>query len=145
MNLFNEKFEEEKHYEEDEDVDPKSKNLKKEKRYANPVAEFIDKAREKLKITVREFKFETGLNDQRKKKREGLENRLRAQTKAVSEICLAYFSEIYELYIHTKLMRLVIESSMRFGSDKTLIYCIEPAQGKEKIVQTLLIQIFGDK
>jgi hypothetical protein len=85
------------------------------------------------------------LNDQRKKKREGLENRLRAQTKAVSEICLAYFSEIYELYIHTKLMRLVIESSMRFGSDKTLIYCIEPTQGKEKIVQTLLIQIFGDK
>jgi len=43
--------------------------LKKEKKYANPVAEFIDKAREKLKITVREFKFETGLNDTRKKKR----------------------------------------------------------------------------
>jgi hypothetical protein len=42
-------------------------------------------------------------------------------------------------------MRVVIESSMRFGSDKTVIYTIEPAPGKEKIVQTLLIQIFADK
>ena len=70
---------------------------------------------------------------------------MEAQTKQVADICLTYFSEIYELYIYTKLLRLVIESSMRFGSDKTVIYCIEPVAGKEKVVQTALIQIFGDK
>lgn len=43
------------------------------------------------------------------------------------------------------MFRLVIESMMRFGSDKTVIYWIEPTPGKEKTVQTLLIQIFGDK
>ncbi|CAM6005332.1 unnamed protein product [Sphagnum balticum] len=42
-------------------------------------------------------------------------------------------------------MRLVIESNMRFGNDKTVIYCIEPVGGKEKTVQTMLVQIFGDK
>lgn len=34
---------------------------------------------------------------------------------------------------------------MRFGSDRTVIYWLEPVPGKEKIVQTLLVQIFGDK
>ncbi len=60
-------------------------------------------------------------------------------------MCLTYFSEIYELYIHVKIFRLVIESMMRFGSDKTVIYWLEPVPGKEKTVQTLLVQIFGDK
>lgn len=44
-----------------------------------------------------------------------------------------------------KIFRLVIESMMRFGSDKTVIYWLEPVPGKEKPVQTLLVQIFGDK
>lgn len=52
VNLFNVKLDEER--EEHEDHDPKGK---KEKKYSNPAAEFIDKAREKLKITVKEFKF----------------------------------------------------------------------------------------
>ena len=34
---------------------------------------------------------------------------------------------------------------MRYGSDETVIYCIEPVPGKEKVVQNSLIQIFGDK
>lgn len=62
--------EEHDHHEDHDPHDPKG--LKKEKKYATPAAEFIDKAREKLKIVVREFKFETGLNDVRKKKREAL-------------------------------------------------------------------------
>jgi hypothetical protein len=53
INLFNVKLDDEEHQEQ-EDHDPKNR---KEKRYATPVAEFIDKARDKLKITVREFKF----------------------------------------------------------------------------------------
>lgn len=52
VNIFNVKLDEER--DDHEDHDPKAK---KEKKYANPAAEFIDKAREKLKITVKEFKF----------------------------------------------------------------------------------------
>ena len=43
------------------------------------------------------------------------------------------------------MLRLVIESMMRFGSEKTVIYAIEPFQGKEKRVQDVLVEIFGDK
>lgn len=52
---------------------------------------------------------------------------------------------MYEMYVHCKMLRVVIESNMRFGSDKTVIYVINSVQGKEKNVQTLLVDIFGDK
>lgn len=53
VNIFNVKLDDEREDHHD-DHDPKAK---KEKKYSNPAAEFIDKAREKLKITVKEFKF----------------------------------------------------------------------------------------
>ena len=52
---------------------------------------------------------------------------------------------MYEMYAHAKMLRVVIESNMRFGSDKTIIYVINAVEGKEKNVQTLLVDIFGDK
>ena len=52
---------------------------------------------------------------------------------------------MYEMYSHLKVLRLIIETNMRFGSDKTIIYVINTVPGKEKNVQTLLVDIFGDK
>ncbi len=52
---------------------------------------------------------------------------------------------MYEMYAHAKMLRVVIESNMRFGSDKTIIYVMNAVEGKEKNVQTLLVDIFGDK
>jgi V-type H+-transporting ATPase subunit C len=86
-----------------------------------------------------------GLADSKKKKKDGLEQKLQAHNRALSDICLAYFSEGYELYVHAKILRLVIESNMRFGSDPTVFYLLESMPGKDKIVQTMLIEIFGDK
>jgi hypothetical protein len=43
------------------------------------------------------------------------------------------------------MLRIVVESNMRFGNDKTIIYVINSFEGKEKNVQTLLVDIFGDK
>jgi hypothetical protein len=34
---------------------------------------------------------------------------------------------------------------MRFGNDPTVVYIVETVPGKEKNVQTLLVDIFGDK
>lgn len=31
---------------------------------------------------------------------------------------------MYEMYVHSKLLRLIIETNMRFGSDKTVVYVI---------------------
>lgn len=49
------------------------------------------------------------------------------------------------MYMHAKMLRLVIETNMRFGTDPTLIYLLDTVQGKEKVVQSVLVEIFGDK
>lgn len=96
-------------------------------------------------MVAKEFKFESGLSDIRKKKRKDLETKLLAQNNAVSQICEAYFSETYELYIHAKILRVVVETNMRFGSDNTVVYIIETQSGKEKNVLSLLVDMFGDR
>lgn len=125
---------------EEEDLDHhKDRKVNKKKKYATPVAEFIDMAREKLKIVAREFKFEAGQSEDRRKKREALTYKLEAHTTTLKEILKTQFSESYELYIHTKIVRMIIETRMRFGSDKTVFYWLEPAESKEKTVQSILI------
>ena len=37
---------------------------------------------------------------------------------------------MYEMYSHAKMLRIVIESNMRFGSDKTIVYVINSVSGK---------------
>ena len=37
---------------------------------------------------------------------------------------------MYEMYAHCKMLRVIIESNMRFGSDKTIVYVINTAEGK---------------
>lgn len=40
---------------------------------------------------------------------------------------------------------MIIETRMRFGSDQTVYYYLEPSSGKEKQLQAMMIEIFGDK
>lgn len=42
------------------------------------------------------------------------------------------------------MLRLIVETNMRFGSDPTVVYLIETQAGKEKNVLSLLVDIFGD-
>mgnify|MGYP000669306025 CR=1 FL=1 len=51
--IDNDKKQEERSDDENEDGQPEKKAAHKKKKYATPVAEFIDVAREKLKIVVR--------------------------------------------------------------------------------------------
>ena len=94
---------------------------------------------------MREFKFESGLNEERKNKRGALTYALDTQTNILKNTLKAQFSEAFELYIHVKVTRMITETRMRFGSDKTIYYWLEPIPGKEKAVQSTMIEIFGDK
>lgn len=56
----------------EEGEDKPEKRMQRKKKYATPVAEFLDAAREKLKIVAREFKFEPGQSEEKKNKRSAL-------------------------------------------------------------------------
>ena len=128
VDIFNQKIDDDKKQEErhsddeNEDGQPEKKIAQKKKKYATPVAEFIDVARDKLKIVVREFKFEAGQSEEKKNKRSALTYALETQTKTLQGTLKAQFSEAFELYIHVKIARMIIETRMRFGSDQTVHY-----------------------
>ena len=65
--------------------------------------------------------------------------------KGLYECCETCFSEAFELYIHAKILRLIIEANMRFGKEDTVFYAINYVAGKEKYIQNELTEIFGDK
>ena len=72
MNIFTEKLDEEEEHDSDaEEEDGRAKKLR-QKRHLNPIQEFMEKAREKMKLVVKEFKFESGLSKNRKDKKEAL-------------------------------------------------------------------------
>lgn len=70
---------------------------------------------------------------------------METQSSTLKNTLKAMFSEAFELYVHVKVTRMIIETRMRFGSDKTVMYWLEPLEGKEKSVQSTMIEIFGDK
>lgn len=68
-------------------------------------------------MTAREFTFESGMAEKRKGKRGELQTILAQRHKGLYDCCETCFSEAYELYIHAKILRLIIEANMRFGKE----------------------------
>lgn len=94
---------------------------------------------------MKEFFFESGKAKAKEEKKKDLLKKLESQRNALEQTCETMFSEMYEMYLHAKVTRLVVESNMRFGRDRTLLYSVETTQGKEKIVQDTLTELFGGK
>lgn len=107
--------------------------------------EFLEACRDKLKLTAKEFTFEPGLSETRQMKRKDLKVRMEKLQKELMDTCEVCFSDAFELYVHAKVLRLVIEANMRFGKDGTVFYVVDYVSGKEKYIQNELIDIFGDK
>ena len=149
VDIFNKKMTEDRANEDNSDDEgegrEKEKKVQKKKKYATPVAEFVDQMRDKLKMVVREFKFEPGQSEEKKNKRSALSYALQTQTKTLQGTLKAQFSEAFELYVHVKITRMILETRMRFGSDQTVHYYLEPVSGKEKQIQSIMVEIFGDK
>lgn len=96
-------------------------------------------------MTAKEFTFEPGLSETRQVKRKDLKVKMEKLQKELMDTCEVCFSDAFELYIHAKVLRLIIEANMRFGKDGTVFYAVDYVSGKEKYIQNELIDIFGDK
>jgi len=61
------------------------------------------------------------------------------------EKCATYFSELYQAYIHMKVLRLLIDCHMRFGIKESVITAvIKPTNGKEKKLHQSLTKLLAD-
>ena len=60
---------------------------KRNNRDLAPVQEFIEMARETLKVTAKEFKFESGLSEKRETLRSQLTTKLKQNQKTLMDLC----------------------------------------------------------
>lgn len=103
------------------------------------------KARDKLKITVKEFEFKANESRERERQRHELRSKSDNLNTVLKQACEKAFSDLYVTYLHLKQLRLVVDIAMRFGtSDPNLTCIIKPDLGKEKKVQQSLLKLFAD-
>ncbi|CAD8169212.1 unnamed protein product [Paramecium octaurelia] len=129
----------------DIDVADKGDDDKGKKQKQTPVEEFIQKARDKLRITVKEFEYKSQESKEREKLRLDLKSKSDHMNTTLKQACEKAFSDLYITYMHLKVLRLVVDIAMRFGAAEPNIQCIlKPDQGKEKKVQQSLLKLFAD-
>lgn len=65
---------------------------------------------------------------------------------SLRKTCVESFKDIYSTYIHVKVLKVVIDSQMRFGSpDDYILLMIKLQKGKEKRIHKGIIDVFADK
>lgn len=124
-----------------DDVDPKQAA----KKDLTPFEAFALKAREKLKVTIREFEFKSNEYDEKEKQRVNLNTEAQKKTYDLKMECETQFSELYLTYVHLKVLRFNVDSALRFGTgEPTANLLIQPQATKEKKVIGVLLKMFGD-
>lgn len=103
------------------------------KRVRTPVEEFTSQCRDKLKSVVKEFEYKENEFSDREKQRTLFETQASSQTGKLKQTCEKSFGNLYEVYIHLKHLRLVVEIAAKFGQKAlTTNVLVQPATGKEK-------------
>jgi len=112
--------------------------------WKSTVQEFVDKCRHQ-KITVREFNYSSAASGEKEKSKLELKASTEALSSKVAESCYTYFSELYQAYMHMKVLKLLIDCVMRFGIKETIVTgAIRPAVGKEKKLHQALTKLLAD-
>ncbi len=96
-----------------------------------------------LKVTVRDFKYDP--EESQRKTKAALELKAESSQSYVEmkNKCLLGYDDLYQAYVHLKVLRFTIDQSMRFGqSEPTLIAMLKPKNGMEKKVQSKLTDMF---
>eukprot|EP01016_Furgasonia_blochmanni_P008801 TRINITY_DN13630_c0_g1_i1.p1 TRINITY_DN13630_c0_g1~~TRINITY_DN13630_c0_g1_i1.p1 ORF type:complete len:337 (-),score=140.06 TRINITY_DN13630_c0_g1_i1:277-1287(-) len=73
--------------------------------YKSQAQDFINEAKLKLKLTVREFKYEPKAYEEREAKLKELEGQTKLLSTRLIQACEKYFSELYIIYIHMKVKK----------------------------------------
>lgn len=109
------------------------------------VEDIKQKAKTDLKLFVREYEFDETVLVERQERKGKTLSQTQTDEDALKTTCVQSFKEIYGTYIHLKVLKVVIDSHMRFGSSKDyLVYMISVYKGKEKKVHTSLINQFAE-
>eukprot|EP01017_Pseudomicrothorax_dubius_P040877 TRINITY_DN647_c0_g1_i1.p1 TRINITY_DN647_c0_g1~~TRINITY_DN647_c0_g1_i1.p1 ORF type:complete len:383 (+),score=120.89 TRINITY_DN647_c0_g1_i1:137-1285(+) len=113
--------------------------------FRTQVQDFIKNAREKLKITVKEFKYNEEAIKNREKDKKVIEVQYKATLVKLEKVCQVCYSEAYTCFMHLKILKLLVDCAMRFGvNEPYLAVIIDVFPGKDKRIVQGLLKIFSD-
>lgn len=112
-----------KEVEVDDRPEEEQHELKKQRRQT-PLEEFMQKARDKLRVTVREFDYHPTESRDRDKLRHDLKTKSDNMNKILKQACEKAFCDLYITYLHLKHLRCVVDIAMRFGTQDPNLTCV---------------------
>ena len=102
-------------------------------------------AKNDLKIYVREYEYNIEVILERESKKSKIGNQTAADEEALSSTCVESFKEIYATYSHVKVLKVVVDAHMRYGSaDDYFVSIISVYKNKEKNIHKMLISAFAE-
>lgn len=72
--------------------------------------DIVNEARTKLKVTVREFKYDTEEILKKEEQRQKAASQTTSDVDTLRKTCIESFKDIYSTYIHIKMLKVVIDS-----------------------------------
>mmetsp|Transcript_1095 Transcript_1095/g.973 ORF Transcript_1095/g.973 Transcript_1095/m.973 type:complete len:255 (-) Transcript_1095:335-1099(-) len=113
--------------------------------FKNSLEEFSNYCKAHQKITIREFNYDPQESLRNESKKNILKTETDQMTKSILDLCKKYFSDLYSAYIHLKVLRLLIDSVLRFGvKEKIFTCCVRPNDGKDRKIHAALTKIFAE-
>lgn len=102
-------------------------------------------AKKELKVYVREFEYDTETIMERESRKHKTANQAQTDEEALSTTCSESFKDVYASYIHIKVLKVIIDSYVRFASHEDyLVAIISVQKGKERKLHQNLINQFSD-
>mmetsp|Transcript_7401 Transcript_7401/g.13799 ORF Transcript_7401/g.13799 Transcript_7401/m.13799 type:complete len:386 (-) Transcript_7401:1636-2793(-) len=104
--------------------------------------DLVNKARER-KWAIREFNYDPQYFENQRKSKAELEDTLAEETKSIKRQCKVSFSELYIALMHLKVLRVYVESVLRYSLPPNFLsFCVKPEPGREKRILDTLVRKF---
>jgi len=112
---------------------------------AREATQVIKAARDQSKIVVKEFsRYDREYLDGLKGGNNAISN-FQGHENALRDTCTSCFKEIYSVFIHIKVTKVVIDSMMRFSApDRFKVHMVRANKGKEKKLCQNMVRIFSE-
>jgi V-type H+-transporting ATPase subunit C len=109
------------------------------------IAGFVTNAKSKAKVVVREFKYDKEKYEADKKKKAELIIKLKDLEGVIMRACQVTYSDLMLASMHMKMLRLHVESVLRWGIPPNYFACvIKPQSGKDKLLFKSLTALFAE-
>lgn len=102
-------------------------------------------AKDKYDVILREYEFDAESIMKGEQEKKKMVSKSSSDKESLKKTCIESFKDIYSTYAHIKVLKVAIDSQMRFGTaDDYCIHLIQVNKGRDKKIHDSLINVFAE-